>query len=977
MRALLRYCIITGVLLVVSIGTAAADDARLQTVLGDEFLQVVRDAPADSIFDLLVSLGEQDSEILRMAKSAKGRLDRYNAVSGHLRAKAARRHAALPGSARATVEKQYWIANLSRVTAGREGILELAQRPGVTRIHPNARVELIEPVSAGEGNEEGTADAAGMQANLSVIGTRSAWSAGITGKGRLIASIDTGVEGVHPALRESWRGRDGDTAAAWFDPLNGTYPTDNNGHGTHVMGVMVGRAGADTIGIAPDAEWITAAVIDRGRSLGTTIADIIDALEWAADPDGNPATTDDVPDVVCNSWGVTQKIINPCDEVFFQAIENVEALGIVCVFAAGNEGPNSMTMRNPADRAVTPTSSFSVGAVDPSVNGWPVPSFSSRGPSACQGAIKPEVAAPGVAIRSSYKGGTYRTMNGTSMAAPHVAATVALLRQYNPDLTPEAIKQIILQTAQDIGAPGEDNESGRGLLNIEAALAAAAPPATPQVTIAGRAVDLTGDAIAAPGEITGIVVTLNGANAAASNLVGQLTALTPGITLLDPVTHFGTLPVGGSVSNAGDPFTFIVPDDFPVGDSIRFELSLSGDPDLEPWIQTIGLACGLPDGAMIASISTAEMTLGFSNFGHLGLGPDACLNAGGAGWRRNDSGPNLLYEASLIVGNSEGILVDAGRSIDGVNFGFAPKQPVSVFTSAQGVTTAGAQCDDSRATAPLGVEIEQSIQTYAEPEFQKFVVVEWNVKNTSAATLNGLRIGLLFDIDPATPGADDEFMVIDPALQGVYQHSVEESAAMGIIVLSGTLSGVTPFENTPGGKHVPSAGEKLNAMNAGWAESPSESADHFAILSFAPSNLSPSATSRLALAFILADSPEDFAVIAADARRRYAGYTDVGDGGGNGALLPRGHLEQNFPNPFNAETVISYSIPRDGHVRLEVFNLLGQSVAPLVDGWNPSGPHTVRWDGNDRSGRPAASGVYFYRLTSGAGVHTRKMVLLR
>ncbi|MCK4427334.1 MAG: T9SS type A sorting domain-containing protein, partial [candidate division Zixibacteria bacterium] len=83
-------------------------------------------------------------------------------------------------------------------------------------------------------------------------------------------------------------------------------------------------------------------------------------------------------------------------------------------------------------------------------------------------------------------------------------------------------------------------------------------------------------------------------------------------------------------------------------------------------------------------------------------------------------------------------------------------------------------------------------------------------------------------------------------------------------------------------------------------------------------------------------------------------------------------LSQNFPNPFNPVTQISYTLPRDGHVRLEIYNLLGQKVATLVDEYQQAGQKTVNWEAKD-----LASGIYFYKLTSSGFTATKKMVLTK
>jgi hypothetical protein len=95
-------------------------------------------------------------------------------------------------------------------------------------------------------------------------------------------------------------------------------------------------------------------------------------------------------------------------------------------------------------------------------------------------------------------------------------------------------------------------------------------------------------------------------------------------------------------------------------------------------------------------------------------------------------------------------------------------------------------------------------------------------------------------------------------------------------------------------------------------------------------------------------------------------------------LLPsRFSLEQNFPNPFNPSTSIRFTLDSPGYARLDVFNLLGQRVRTLVDRICPAGSHEVTWDGTADDGRPAVSGVYFYRLQKGSDRLTRKMTLIK
>jgi hypothetical protein len=88
-------------------------------------------------------------------------------------------------------------------------------------------------------------------------------------------------------------------------------------------------------------------------------------------------------------------------------------------------------------------------------------------------------------------------------------------------------------------------------------------------------------------------------------------------------------------------------------------------------------------------------------------------------------------------------------------------------------------------------------------------------------------------------------------------------------------------------------------------------------------------------------------------------------------------LGANYPNPFNAGTVIPYSLAEDGLVHLTVFDVLGRTVASLVDDYRAAGQYRVVWDGTDGRGRALASGMYFYRLTAGDIAVTKRMVLLK
>lgn len=404
----------------------------------------------------------------------------------------------------------YWIMNLVVVQATISELAAIAARPDVEVVESNFRAGLIEPVGDKTRRVRIPDKGIGVTPGLRAVKADSVWNQlGITGLGRLVANLDTGVDGAHPALTARWRGNYEPWQECWKDALGygDTYPVDYHSHGTHVMGTLCGLGAAtnDTIGIAWEAEWIADNAINQAVT-SEFDNDVVEAFQWFADPDGNPGTVDDVPDVVQNSWGIYSywSGYQDCDYRWQTVIDNCEASGVVCIFSAGNEGPGSQTHRSPANICNTPTTNFSVGAVDATHYGFPYPiaDFSSRGPSDCDGrTTKPEVVAPGVEVYSSVPGGGYESYwwDGTSMAGPHVAGVVALMRQANPDLGVDSIKQILMNTAVDLGDFGNDNAYGWGVIDAYQAVLAALQ----STYLAG---DANGDAVV---ELADVVYLLN------------------------------------------------------------------------------------------------------------------------------------------------------------------------------------------------------------------------------------------------------------------------------------------------------------------------------------------------------------------------------------------------------------------------------------------------------------------------------------
>ncbi|MBU0492123.1 MAG: S8 family serine peptidase [Chloroflexi bacterium] len=385
------------------------------------------------------------------------RADRLQRVVQTLQAQAARsRHPLEPllanwqADGRISRVVPLWIINGLAITATPAVIRELSVHPAVQRIAPNVTIPAPSSLSA-----PASSPGSGNAPNLDVVNAPALWAWGVRGQGIVVANMDTGVYLNHPDLVAQWRGG----TNSWYDPYgeHPAAPTDLNGHGTGTMGVMVGRDASGTaVGVAPDAQWIAVKVFDD-RNQATAVA-IHQGFQWLLDPDGDP-TTPDAPHVVNCSWDMDAP---GCDLAFQTDLQALRAAGIVPVFAAGNLGPATETSVSPANYA----EALAVGATN---NVDALYAESSRGPSACDEAIFPDLVAPGVSILTTERYGLYMQMTGTSAAAPHAAGGLALLLSAFPGLTVAEQEATLLTTVVDRGPAGPDNGYGHGRLDLLAA----------------------------------------------------------------------------------------------------------------------------------------------------------------------------------------------------------------------------------------------------------------------------------------------------------------------------------------------------------------------------------------------------------------------------------------------------------------------------------------------------------------------------
>ncbi|CAL9439597.1 S8 family peptidase [Streptomyces sp. enrichment culture] len=324
---------------------------------------------------------------------------------------------------------------------------------------PENAADLWDAVTDGEGTASGISRVwldgvrkASLDTSVAQIGTPKAWAAGHDGTGVRIAVLDTGVDTTHPDLRNQV------VAEKNFSASPGT--GDRSGHGTHVASTAAGtgaKSGGTFKGVAPGAKILNGKVLDD-EGFGDD-SGILAGMEWAAAQGA---------DIVNMSLGGPD---GPETDPLEAAVDKLSAQGILVAVAAGNAGPDSIGSPGSADSALT------VGAVDGKDR---LADFSSTGPRVGDGAVKPDVTAPGVDVTAASAKGSaiaaevgekpagYTTISGTSMATPHVAGAAALLKQQHPDWGPAELKGALTASAK--GGAYTPFQQGAGRIQVDRAI---------------------------------------------------------------------------------------------------------------------------------------------------------------------------------------------------------------------------------------------------------------------------------------------------------------------------------------------------------------------------------------------------------------------------------------------------------------------------------------------------------------------------
>ena len=855
--------------------------------------------------------------------------------------------------------ESFWISNMILVDANAETIQDLIRRTDVEQIDIDALLEYDKPLEPAIDSPEGIE---ASEIGLRVIKANKLWEIGITGAGRLVMNIDTGVEGTHPALSAKWRGNNGQPWwRAWFDK-NGstTAPADCDGHGTHTMGIMCGRsASGDTVGVAPNAQWIAARTICSSPHTSNSIA----AFQWAMNPDSNSSTTSDMPDAIGNSW-YDPDVTNECSGIYKTTLDALEAAGLAIVFSCGNSGSGASTITKPKNINTNLVNAFSVG----NINGnnpfpYPIASTSSRGPSLCGGTgsllIKPEVCAPGTSVRSSYTGGGYSLLSGTSMACPHIVGAVALLRQVAPNLTGKQILEALYNTAVQLPVGGtENNDFGKGVIDVWAAYQSLGPmishtPLPNTENLSGPyAVNSTITTVLTGVSSAKLLWSRNNINITDSVVMTKGTgnnwsSTIPGngspavyryyIKAIDSTGRTGTNPAGApamlNVFTASSDTAKPVIVTTPLGDvpkalwPVSVTATVTDNIGLDSvWVRWYrnNTSTGIKHFKLLNT--------GGSNYGAIFNSVNAAVNVGDSIFYRvfaRDNSSNHNTDSSALnkfkIINLTSICIGTGTTSSNYPFTtfWMDGRTQMLFTAAE---LSGAGFLASASITKLGF----NILTVSSQPMNGFTV---KFQATTQSTLAGF-------VSTGTwhTGFSGTYTVPGTGYQNI-------NMTTPYFAWNGTSNLLVEvcFDNTSYTQYSTVASTSTPGMT--WGYYTDNSTGCTMTGGTAQSN-------RPNVCFTVTD---------------VLGVTPVGNS------IPKVYsLSQNYPNPFNPVTKINFALPKQGFVTLKIYDVLGREIRSLVNEVKSAGNYSVDFNASEYS-----SGVYFYRLESEGFSDIKRMVLIK
>ncbi len=819
----------------------------------------------------------------------------------------------------------------------------------------------------------------GSQWYINQIEAREAWNEFKGDTSIVVGIVDTGVNLTHPDLAANiWKNASETPADGIDNDYNefvddvhgwdfGAYDNDPNPsesititdvlrwHGTGVSGVAsaVTDNGIGMSAPAFNAKIMAVKVMNEDGIIWSHISAA--GIIYAVDNGAN---------IINTSFG------GPASNVTLEAVNHAEEHNVLIIAAAGNDN---------SDSPIYPAGYPSVVSVAASDQNDERAIFGFAQGSNYGYTI--DVTAPGVQMYTTWNQNGYTYLNGTSLSTPLTTSVAALLKGYHPEWNADQIGEQIRVSSNPIDDlnPSFEKKLGYGRINADRALRFSSPAIQfTEVTIIEGS-NANNDSIFDPGEEILVTFTVKNFLEPATDIQLNFETDNPYVTMLYnsfPSLSLGTLEEWNNNTN---PVRIEIDPSAPRGQKVDVLLNISSSgayQDYDHFDFFISPTYATIQGAKVRLTLSSNGKLGFIDY------PD---NEEGEGFTFNDRG-NLLFEGAVIAAIAPDSVSDVARGLN------SNEQNDDFYADLDGeieIHRPGNLSDeqgeavftDQNSPGSLHLKIYQTSMAFEDSLNGDYVLLKYAIENVSTEPLDGLYFGLFLDWDVDdyfnnVPGYDADF-----SMGYIYDPNTLIFGACKVMSENTLLS----YHSILNGDEIyPEAGGYSDAEK--WAHLSggiqpimnTDPGDYSHVLGVGPIDLSPGDSTVVGFALLGGEGMDALIASGSLAQEKWQALfgTTLVDHNEIITQPLRPELGHNYPNPFNASTIIRYTTVEKDRILLTIHNLLGQEVVRLVDDILEPGRHETEWNGETIRGK-AASGVYFYKLKTGSFEQVRKMVLIQ
>ena len=556
------------------------------------------------------------------------------------------------------------------------------------------------------------------------------------------------------------------------------------------------------------------------------------------------------------------------------------------------------------------------------------------------------------------------------MASPFTAGLCGLVKSHFPDYTAVQVGEQVRMTSTNIDAinPGYVGQLGRGRINASAAMTASTLPSVRlQKYAVSDSFGGNGNGFPQPSETLSVITNYQNFLAPTTNASVTLTTTSTYITIVNGSYVMGAIPTLGTASNSSIPFRLFVKANVPASHKVNVKLTVTdgGYTDVQNFTFLVNPTFQTTDVSAIQLTLTNNGKLGFFDFPTNSLGNGCIFN-----------GVNHLFEGGLIIGTSATKTVSVVRNpnnaqdADFASTNFYSLTTPGIVSDQDGYTFF---TDNSAPTAnKIGLRVDMYSYAFGTSPNNKFVIMRYDIKNTTAVAISSVHVGQFYDWDLGAATANYAKYDATRSLGYCYDSGVNaRKEYIGIRALDSAKS-YRALINAAGIGLT--RADKCGWISGGTTTNTGGPADVHNVIASGPYTIQPNEYITIGFAIAVGDS--SLAQMQENADAAKAKWMQIRSGlsvQDENAAPAQFALLENYPNPFNPNTTIVYSLPSSGNVTLKIFDVLGKEITTLINNEHRNaGTYSFQFDASN-----LPSGIYFTRLQTDRNVTVKKMLLMK